>query len=96
MKKRVFPYYGILFWLPSKIAATILTVISLVATSGAAVDGVGVETSINPLPVRVAVVIAADPAYTEAERAEIPDPQPPTTDGPWSEVISATPVGTVE
>ena len=51
MKKKFFLFYGILFWLPSKIAATVLTVISLVATSGAAVDAVDVETSINPLPV---------------------------------------------
>ena len=96
MKKKFFLFYGILFWLPSKIAATVLTVISLVATSGATVDAVDVEASINPLPVRVAMVIAADPGYTEAKRAEVPDPQPPTTDGPWSEMISATPAGTVE
>ena len=95
MKKKSILFYGILFWLPSKIAATALTVISLVAASGAAVDAVDVETSINRLPVRVAVVAAADPAHTDAKRAEVPDPEPPTTDGPWSEMISVSPAETV-
>ena len=32
MNKKLFLFHGILFWLPSKIAATVLTVMSLFAT----------------------------------------------------------------
>ena len=95
MNNKFFLFYGILIWLPSKIAAIALTVVSLVAASGAAVDAVDVDTPINLLPARVAVVVAT-PAYTDAQRGEVPDPEPPTTDGPWSEMISATPAGTVK
>ena len=96
MNRKLFLFHGILFWLPSKIAATVLTVMSLFATPGAAVNAVDVDTHFNALPVRVAVVMAADPGSNEANLGEVPDPEPPTTDGPWSEMISATPVGTLE
>ena len=95
MKKKFFLFYGTLFWLPFKIVATVLTVTSLFATAGPVVDAVDVNTHINCPPMRVAAVIVADAGFTETKPGEMPDPEPPTTDGPWSEMISATPVGTV-
>ena len=95
MKTKLFLFHGILLWLPSKIATMVLTVISLLATAGPAVDPVYIDTHIDPFPVRVAAVVTAGSGLAETKLGEIPDPGPPTTDGPWSEMISATPVGTV-
>ena len=96
MRQTFFLYYGFLIWLPAKIAATALTVISLLATAGPAVDSVDVVTYINPLYARVAAVIPTDAGFTESKPREVPDPDSPTTDGPWSEMISATPSETAE
>ena len=96
MRQTFFLYYGILIWLPAKIGATVLTVISLLATAGPVVDSVDVVTYINPLHVRVAAVIPTHAGFTESKPSEVPDPDPPTTDSPWSEMISATPSETAE
>ena len=91
MKNRIFLVQGFLFWLPSKISATILLVIPLFTATGPPVHVSGGDTQIHPLPERVAVYVVAYPGFSEPERDEVPDPEPPTTDGAWSEVISVSP-----
>ena len=89
MERKFFRAYGFLLWLLSKIAVTILIVIPLFATPEPTVHTAALN--IQLAPSRAAVSSIAEAGPTEPQMSEIPDPEPPTTDGPWSNMVSSNP-----
>lgn len=91
MKNRFFLTHGLLIWVPSKIAVTALILAPLFGGFGETVHFADVDSYIDPPLVRSLVFVYADQELPEPKSSEVPDPESPTTDGPWSEMISANP-----
>ena len=90
-KNQFFLAHGWLIWLPSKIAAQILTVLLFLATAGTPVDIVDASAYVD-LPAEQVVLLGdAEQRLAEIRSTDVPDPEPPTTASNWSEMVRVPP-----
>ena len=91
MREKFFLAYGLLIWLPVKIAAAILMALLFFANAGTMVDIDNAYTHIDPPSQQILVLVNAEPGLTEVQRGDVPDPEPPTTASNWSEMVRVAP-----
>ena len=90
MKKNYFRVHGLL-WLPFNIGILLFTAATSLGGPGLPESIVNNQTYVPPTIQYVTIMDSAQMESADHDYGELPDPEPPTEDGPWSEIISTSP-----
>ena len=87
MKTRVFTTLGAV-WLSWKVTTLLGTAITFLAATDPPGDTMNTEIQAILPSQHISVMDLPKIKSTEHDEAELPEPEPPTEDGPWSKIIS--------